>query len=113
SGASCSRRRRPSSATLRVSRRFSMRCRPFCTAWEFRHPSWLCPDVLELLVSRSAAPVVVESQDTATSTELMPGGALSERWGFPFVYVRFRREHYTYADLCVWGEILGDVIGEG
>jgi uncharacterized protein YecE (DUF72 family) len=83
------------------------------TAWEFRHPSWLCPDVLELLASRGAAPVVVESQDGATSPELTPGGALSERWGFPFVYVRFRREHYTYADLCVWGEILGDVIGEG
>jgi len=83
------------------------------TAWEFRHPSWLCPDVLELLASRNAAPVVVEAQDASTSTELMPGGALAERWGFPFVYVRFRREHYTYADLCVWGEVLGDVIGEG
>jgi uncharacterized protein YecE (DUF72 family) len=83
------------------------------TAWEFRHPSWLCPDVLELLASRGAAPVVVESQDGATSFELTPGGGLAEKWGFPFVYVRFRREHYTYADLCVWGEILGDVIGEG
>jgi len=83
------------------------------TAWEFRHPSWLCPDVLQLLASRNAAPVVVEAQDASTSAELMPGGALAERWGFPFVYVRFRREHYTYADLCVWGEILGDVIGEG
>jgi uncharacterized protein YecE (DUF72 family) len=83
------------------------------TAWEFRHPSWLCPDVLRLLASRNAAPVVVEAQDASTSTELMPGGALAERWGFPFVYVRFRREHYTYADLSVWGEILGDVIGEG
>jgi uncharacterized protein YecE (DUF72 family) len=83
------------------------------TAWEFRHPSWLCPDVLELLASRNAAPVVIEAQDTTASAELMPGGALAERWGFSFVYTRFRREHYTYADLCVWGEILGDVIGEG
>ena len=83
------------------------------TAWEFRHPSWLCPDVLQLLASRNAAPVVVEAQDASASAELMPGGGLAERWGFPFVYVRFRREHYTYADLCVWGEILGDVIGEG
>ena len=83
------------------------------TAWEFRHPSWLCPDVLELLASRNAAPVVVEGQEGATTAELMPGGALAERCGFPFVYVRFRREHYTYADLCVWGEILGDVVGEG
>lgn len=83
------------------------------TAWEFRHPSWLCPDVLELLASRNAAPVVVETQDGSTAAELMTGGALADRWGFSFVYVRFRREHYTYADLCVWGEILGDVIGEG
>lgn len=83
------------------------------TAWEFRHPSWLCPEVLRLLASRNAAPVVVEAQDGSATAELIPGGAVAERWGFPFVYVRFRREHYTYADLCVWGEILGDVIGEG
>src|ERR1051325_11102902 len=50
------------------------------TAWDFRHPSWLCPDVLALLASRNAAPVVVEAQDGSTSGELMPGGALAERW---------------------------------
>jgi uncharacterized protein YecE (DUF72 family) len=83
------------------------------TAWEFRHPSWLCPDVLELLASRNAAPAVVEGPDGPTSTDLIPGGVLAERWGFSFAYVRFRREHYTYADLSVWGEILGDVTGEG
>lgn len=82
------------------------------TAWEFRHPSWLCPDVLALLAERDSAPVVVETFEGAASAELLPGGALADRWGFPFVYVRFRREIYTYADLVVWGEILGDVIGE-
>lgn len=82
------------------------------TAWEFRHPSWLCPDVLELLAERRAAPVVVETNDGTASSEVLPGGPYAERWDFDFVYVRFRREHYTYADLVVWGEILGDVIGE-
>lgn len=82
------------------------------TAWEFRHPSWICPDVLALLAERNSAPVVVETHDGTASAELLPGGALAERWAFEFVYVRFRRESYTYADLIVWGEILGDVIGE-
>jgi uncharacterized protein YecE (DUF72 family) len=83
------------------------------TAWEFRHQSWLCPDVLQLLAERNSSPVVVEAFDETSTAELLPGGTLADRWEFPFVYVRFRREHYTYADLSVWGEILGDVIGEG
>ena len=83
------------------------------TAWEFRHPSWLCPQVLELLAERNSAPVIVESFDGTSSGGLLPGGALADRWEFPFVYVRFRRESYTYADLVVWGDMLGDVIGVG
>jgi uncharacterized protein YecE (DUF72 family) len=83
------------------------------TAWEFRHPSWLCPEVLDLLSERNAAPVMVESFDGTTSGELLPGGAVADRWEFPFVYVRFRRESYTYADLVVWGDMLGDVLGVG
>lgn len=83
------------------------------TAWEFRHPSWLCPEVLELLAERNSAPVIVESFDGTSSGGLLPGGALADRWEFPFVYVRFRRESYTYADLIVWGDMLGDVLGVG
>lgn len=83
------------------------------TAWEFRHPSWLCPEVLDLLAERGSAPVVVESFDGTTSGGLLPGGALADKWDFSFVYVRFRRESYTYADLIVWGDILGDVLGGG
>lgn len=83
------------------------------TAWEFRHPSWLCPQVLELLAERHSAPVIVESFDGASTGGLLPGGALADRWEFPFLYVRFRRESYTYADLIVWGDMLGDAIGMG
>jgi uncharacterized protein YecE (DUF72 family) len=83
------------------------------SAWEFRHPSWLCPQVLELLAERNSAPVIVESFDGTSSGGLLPGGALADRWEFPFVYVRFRRESYTYADLVVWGDMLGDVLGAG
>jgi uncharacterized protein YecE (DUF72 family) len=87
------------------------------TAWEFRHPSWMCPDVLELLAQRDSCPVIVEAFDELAdghrARELLPGGPLADRYEFPFVYVRFRRESYTYADLIVWGDMLADVIGEG
>lgn len=83
------------------------------TAWEFRHPSWMCPDVFELLSQRESCPVIVEAFEEQLARELLPGGPLAERYEFPFVYVRFRRESYTYADLVVWGDMLADVIGEG
>ena len=83
------------------------------TAWEFRHPSWMCPDVLEQLAGRDSCPVIVEGFEEAFARELLPGGPLADRYEFPFVYVRFRRESYTYADLVVWGDVLADVIGEG
>lgn len=83
------------------------------TAWEFRHASWMCPDVLEQLAGRDSCPVIVEGFEEAFARELMPGGQLADRYEFPFVYVRFRREAYTYADLVVWGDVLADVIGEG
>lgn len=87
------------------------------TAWEFRHPSWMCPDVLELLAQHDSCPVIVEAFDDLSDGHyargLLPGGPLADRYEFPFVYVRFRRETYTYADLVVWGDMLADVIGEG
>ncbi len=85
------------------------------TAWEFRHPSWFCPEVLELLAQRDSCPVITEAFEFSESgaRELLPGGSFAERYEFPFVYVRFRRETYTYADLVVWGDMLADVIGEG
>lgn len=83
------------------------------TAWEFRHGSWMCPDVLELLAAHDSCPVIVESFESSSADDLLPGGSLADRWEFPFVYVRFRRERYTYADLVVWGDQLADVIGEG
>jgi hypothetical protein len=77
----------------------------------------MCPDVLELLAQRESCPVIIEAFDDFTdgygARELLPGGPLAERYEFPFVYVRFRRENYTYADLVVWGDMLADVIGEG
>lgn len=83
------------------------------TAWEFRHPSWFRPEVFELLAERDACPVIVEAFEESLTRDLLPGGALADRYEFPFVYVRFRRESYTYADLVVWGDMLADVIGEG
>jgi uncharacterized protein YecE (DUF72 family) len=83
------------------------------TAWEFRHPSWMCTEVFESLAQRESCPVIVEAFEQTLARELLPGGPLADRYEFPFVYVRFRRESYTYADLVVWGDMLADVIGEG
>jgi uncharacterized protein YecE (DUF72 family) len=83
------------------------------TAWELRHPSWMRPDVMELLAQRASCPVIVEAFEETLARDLLPGGGLADRYEFPFVYVRFRRESYTYADLIVWGDMLADVIGEG
>jgi uncharacterized protein YecE (DUF72 family) len=77
------------------------------TAWEFRHQSWLCPEVLQLLRDRGSAPVVVETQEGILNPELLEDGASD------FVYVRLRKEPYTYADLMQWGETLGRAVVRG
>lgn len=79
------------------------------TAWEFRHPSWLCPEVAELLQAHNATPALVESLDGVSFGDVLPGG----EWEVPFVYARFRRARYLTADILGWGKILGEVIASG
>lgn len=83
------------------------------TAWEFRHPSWACPEVIDLLVERGATPVIVETLDGVTGGELLPGGYLAGKWDLPFLYVRLRRERYTARELMVWGQTLGQAVATG
>lgn len=83
------------------------------TVWAFRDPSWLCPEVLDLLVERGSAPAVVEYRDCTLGESLLPGGDLDERWDLPFVYVRFRKDRYRPGELMAWGKVLGDALARG
>jgi uncharacterized protein YecE (DUF72 family) len=70
----------------------NMRC-----AFEFRNPSWLEPDFLELLRAKGC------SLCTADSDEQPAGGIISTAsWG----YLRLRRSDYTEADLTQWQETI-------
>jgi uncharacterized protein YecE (DUF72 family) len=61
-------------------------------AFEFRHDSWLVPDVFKLLESRNAALVQSESDETF---EPLP-------WTADWAYLRLRRVTYTAEDLERW-----------
>ncbi|MHB8810185.1 MAG: DUF72 domain-containing protein [Desulfobulbaceae bacterium] len=64
-------------------------------AFEFRSPSWLEPDILEMLRARDC------SLCTADSDEQPAGEIISTAsWG----YLRLRRSEYTEADLARWQE---------
>jgi len=64
-------------------------CRP---AFEFRHESWLVPDVCELLKSRNAALVQSEEAD----------GFEPNPWTADWAYLRLRKVDYTERDLSTW-----------
>jgi uncharacterized protein YecE (DUF72 family) len=61
-------------------------------AFEFRHDSWLVPQVFDLLRGRNAALVQSESDE---SFEPVP-------WTADWAYLRLRRVNYTTADLERW-----------
>jgi uncharacterized protein YecE (DUF72 family) len=67
---------------------------PTCrAAFEFRHPSWLDPSVLERLRARAYA-WVVDDQAEAESPDFLVTA--------PWAYVRLRRETYEREDLAAW-----------
>jgi uncharacterized protein YecE (DUF72 family) len=61
-------------------------------AFEFRHESWLSPDVYAALRARGAALCIAEAEDFATPLEA------TASWG----YLRLRRQDYGEADLVNW-----------
>lgn len=83
------------------------------TASEFRHGSWLTPEVLEMLAGHGATAVVVETLDGLNGKELLPGGTLADRVKMPFCYLRVRKDRYRPGDLLAWGEVLGEVVARG
>lgn len=64
-------------------------CRP---AFEFRHASWLAPEVYELLRGRNAALVQSEEAD----------GFEPHPWTADWAYLRLRKVSYTERELSTW-----------
>ena len=62
-------------------------------AFEFRHPSWLDPNVLDRLRARSFAWVVNDDSDAPPADFLVTA---------PWAYVRLRREAYPRDELAAW-----------
>lgn len=83
------------------------------TAWEFRHPSWSCPEVVDLLVEHGSTPVIVETLDGTASGELLPGGHMADKWELPFVYVRMRKERYRAREIMMWADVLSECLRRG
>jgi len=83
------------------------------TAWEFRHDSWVCPEVLDVLAEHGAAPAIVDSSGGPSGESLLPGGGVTDGWDFGFTYVRFRRDGYRPGDLMAWGRLLAEALGRG
>lgn len=63
------------------------------SAFEFRHPSWRDPDVLEVLSARGCALCIADTDD-----EEPPPIARTTSWG----YLRLRRSAYSEEDLIRW-----------
>lgn len=64
-------------------------------AFEFRHPSWFCPEVFACLRARNYALCVSETDEEEIG-ELVP----TANWG----YLRLRRSNYQTSDLVRWKE---------
>jgi len=62
------------------------------TAFEFRHESWLCDEVYDLLRGHGSALCIADTEEHTTPFVATAG------WG----YVRLRRVAYTDADVADW-----------
>ncbi len=72
-------------------------------AFEFRHPSWLDPVVLERLRAANAALCVAESDELTAPREATAD----------FVYVRLRKPTYSDEELAAWRRWLDRQLAEG
>lgn len=72
-------------------------------AFEFRHPSWLEPGVLDRLRAGNAALCVAETDEASTPREATAD----------FVYVRLRKASYVDSELADWSRWLAERLREG
>jgi uncharacterized protein YecE (DUF72 family) len=69
-----------------------------CAAFEFRHASWMDPEVFERLRSRNLALCVADSEKFSTPVEITAS----------YGYFRLRDEGYTPQDLQRWAQTIHD-----
>jgi uncharacterized protein YecE (DUF72 family) len=67
-----------------------------CGAFEFRHASWLDPEVFERLRAKGLALCVADSEKLSTPLEITAG----------YAYFRLRDEGYTPDDITRWGQAI-------
>src|SRR5690606_39412143 len=68
----------------------------FRAAFEFRHASWLDPEVYDRLRARNLALCVADSEKLSTPVEITAD----------YAYFRLRDEGYTAADIARWAEVI-------
>ncbi len=67
-----------------------------CAAFEFRHASWMDPEVFARLKARNLALCIADSEKFSTPLEITAS----------YAYFRLRDEGYTPADLARWAETI-------
>jgi uncharacterized protein YecE (DUF72 family) len=72
-------------------------------AFEFRHDSWHCPEIYDLLRGHDAALCIHDTDDRTTPLELTA----------PFTYVRLRRSRYEPARREEWQHRILDWVAQG
>jgi uncharacterized protein YecE (DUF72 family) len=72
-------------------------------AFEFRHPTWFDPEILDLLRTHGASLCINETDDGRPDLTVTA----------PFLYVRLRSESYSEAALSDWGEHLREILDGG
>jgi len=69
-----------------------------CAAFEFRHESWLDPEIYDRLRARNLALCVADSERLSTPVIVTAD----------YAYFRLRDEGYTADDIARWGDIMRD-----
>jgi uncharacterized protein YecE (DUF72 family) len=67
-----------------------------CGAFEFRHASWMDPEVFERLRAKGLALCVADSEKFSTPVEITAG----------YAYFRLRDEGYTPEDIARWAQVI-------
>jgi uncharacterized protein YecE (DUF72 family) len=67
-----------------------------CGAFEFRHASWMDPEVFERLRAKGLALCVADSEKFSTPVEITAG----------YAYFRLRDEGYAPADIERWAQVI-------
>ena len=73
-----------------------------CAAFEFRHASWMDPEVFARLRARNLALCIADSEKFSTPVELTAD----------YAYFRLRDEGYTSADLVRWARVINETAAD-